>query len=119
MMTRCQLMGNAQISAYDPAAVLAMSQELKLTPEQIKDLEAIVASSQEQVKAKLTAEQLAALQPIASTPNTMAGFCQSMHTLTGKDMKGMMMCSMVPTPASAGAKAPQPSRMSCCPWMDQ
>ena len=29
MITRCQIMGSAQISAYDPAAVLAIRDELK------------------------------------------------------------------------------------------
>lgn len=117
MMTRCQIMGNAQISAYDPAAVLAMSHELKLTSEQIKDLEAIAAATQEQVKAKLTGEQLAVLQPIATTPGSMADFCQTMHTMSGKDMKGMMMCPMTPTSAPDGNKTSQKSNMSCCPWM--
>jgi hypothetical protein len=84
MITRCQIMGNAQISAYDPPAVLALRSELKLTDDQVKDLEAIVATAQEQVKTKLTAEQLASLQPIAATPSSMMQMCQSMHSMTGK-----------------------------------
>jgi hypothetical protein len=52
-------MGTAQISAYDPTAVLALRSELKLTDDQVKELETIVATAQEQVKAKLTPEQLA------------------------------------------------------------
>jgi len=101
MMTRCQIKGNAQISAYDPAAVLALRGELKLTDEQVKDLEAIAATTQEQVKSKLTAEQLASLEPIAATPSSMVQMCQSMHSMTGKNMMGMMMCPMM----SAGASS--------------
>ena len=67
MMTRCQMMGSAQINAHDPAAVLALRSELGLTDAQVKDLEAIAAIMQDQVKAKLTAEQLAILAPIANT----------------------------------------------------
>ena len=60
----------------------------------MKELEAIVATAQEQVKAKLTAEQLASLQPIDSTPSSMMQMCQSMHSMTGKNITGMMMCPM-------------------------
>jgi hypothetical protein len=58
MITRCQIIGTAEVSPYDPAAVLALRGELKLTDEQVKELEAIAATTQEQVRTKLTAEQL-------------------------------------------------------------
>jgi hypothetical protein len=98
MITRCQIMGTAQISAYDPAAVLALRSELKLTDDQVKELEAIVATAQEQVKTKLTPKQLASLQPIDATPSSMMQMCKSM---TGKNMTGMMMCPMMSTGASS------------------
>jgi hypothetical protein len=56
--------GNAQISAYDPAAVLALRGELKLTDDQVKNLEAIAATTQDQMKSRLIAEQLASLARI-------------------------------------------------------
>jgi hypothetical protein len=117
MVTRCQIMGNAQISAYDPPAVLALRSELKLTDDQVKDLEAIVATAQEQVKTKLTAEQLASLQPIAATPSSMMQMCQSMHSMTGKKMTGMMMCPMMPGSSSTAAKDQGHTGMMCCPMM--
>jgi hypothetical protein len=98
MITRCQIMGTAQVSAYDPAAVLALRSELKLTDDQVKELETIVATAQEQVKAKLTPEQLPSLQPIDATPSSMMRMCKSM---TGKNMTGMMMCPMMSTEASS------------------
>jgi hypothetical protein len=101
MITRCQIMGTAQISAYDPAAVLALRSELKLTDDQLKELETIVATAQKQVKAKLTAEQLASLQPIDATPSSMMQMGQSMHSMTGKNITGMMMCPMMSTGASS------------------
>ena len=113
MMTRCQILGNAQISAYDPAAVLALRGELKLTDDQVKELEAIVATTQEQVKTKLTAEQLASLQPIVATPSSMMQMCQSIHSMTGKDM----MCPMMSASSSTGAKGQGKTSMMCCPMM--
>lgn len=118
MMTRCQIMGNARISAYDPAAVLAVRHELKLTDEQVKALETIAAATQEQVKLKLSAEQLAALQPVSATPESMADCCKAMHDKTGKPMKGMMMCPMMPMSAPGDAKGSQDGGMSCCPMME-
>ena len=114
MITRCQIMGSAQISAYDPAAVLAIRDELKLTDEQVKELETIAATTQEQVKAKLTAEQLASVQPIAATPNSMMQMCQSIHSMTGKDM----MCPMMSASSSTGAKGQEHTGMMCCPMMN-
>ena len=117
MMTRCQIMGNAQISAYDPVAVLALRSELKLTDDQVKALEAIASTTQDQVKSKLTAEQLASLEPIAATPSSMVQMCQSMHSMTGKDMMGMMMCPMMSASSSTAAKDQGHTVMMCCPMM--
>ncbi|CAN5748986.1 hypothetical protein BH09VER1_BH09VER1_11830 [soil metagenome] len=123
MITRCQMMGTAQVSAYDPAAVLALRNDLKLTDDQVKQLEAISAATQEQVKAKLTEEQLAALKPIAATPASMMQMGQSMHSMTGKNMTGMMMmCPMMPAGASSSAAKGQgqsTNTMMMCPWMNQ
>jgi hypothetical protein len=116
MMTRCQILGNSQISAYDPAAVVALRAELKLTDDQVKELEAIAATTQEQVKSKLTAEQLASLEPIAATPSSMVQMCQSMHSMTGKNMMGMMMCPMM-SAASTEAKGQGKTGMMCCPMV--
>lgn len=117
MMTRCQILGNAQISAYDPAAVLALRAELKLTDDQVKELEAIAATTQDQVKSKLTAEQLASLEPIAATPGSMMQMCQSMHSMTGKNMMGMMMCPMVSAGAASTEEDEGQTGMMCCPMM--
>jgi hypothetical protein len=117
MIARCQIICTAQISAYDPAAVLALRSELKLTDDQVKELEAIAATTQEQVKTKLTAEQLTSLQPIAATPSNMVQMCQSMHSMTGKNMMGMMMCPMMSTQSSTGEKDHGQTGMMCCPMI--
>ena len=117
MIARCQIMGTAQVSAYDPVAVLALRDELKLTDDQVKELEAIATSTQEQVKAKLTAEQLSALEPIAATPSSMMQMCQSMHSMTGKDMMGMTTCPMMSASSSTATKDQGHNAMMCCPMM--
>ena len=117
MITRCHIMGTARVSAYDPAAVLALRDELKLTDDQVKELEAIATTTQEQVKTKLTAEQLTALEPIAATPSSMMQMGQSMHSMTGKNMMGMMMCPMMSASSSTAAKAQAHTGMMCCPMM--
>lgn len=117
MITRCQIMGTAQVSAYNPAAVLALRDELKLTDDQVNELEAIATTAQEQVKTKLTVEQLAILEPIAATPSSMMQICQSMHSMTGKGMMGMMMCPMMSTSSSTAAKGSGHTGMMCCPMM--
>ena len=117
MITRCQIMGAAQVSAYDPAAVLALRDELKSNDNQVKELETIAATTQEQVKTKLTAEQLASLQPIAATPSSMMQMCQSMQSMTGKKMTGMMMCPMMSASSSTAAKDQWHTGMMCCPMM--
>ena len=119
MITRCQIMGTAQISAYDPIAVLALRSELKLTDDQVKELEASVATAQEQVKTKLTPEQLASLQPIDTTPSSMMQMCQSMHSMTGKNMMGMMMCPMMPAGTSSTEAKDQGQTYMMCPWMSE
>lgn len=117
MITRCQMMGTVQVSAYDPAGILALRDELKLTDDQVKELEAIATTTQEQVKTKLTAEQLAALEPIAATPSSMMQMCQAMQAMTGKGMMGMMMCPMMSASSSTGAKGKGHAGMMCCPMM--
>ncbi|MGB7839770.1 MAG: hypothetical protein WBL40_16845 [Terrimicrobiaceae bacterium] len=117
MITRCHIMGTARVSAYDPAAVLTLRDQLKLTDDQVKELEAIATTTQEQVKTKLTAEQLTALEPIAATPSSMMQMGQSMHSMTGKNMMGMMMCPMMSASSSTAAKAQAHTGMICCPMM--
>jgi hypothetical protein len=77
MITRCQIMGTAQISAYDPTAVLALRSELKLTDDQVKELEAIVATAQEQAKTKLTPEQIASKELGKVPPSLQMALCPS------------------------------------------
>lgn len=128
MVMRCRMMSAAQISAYDPASVLAYQTGLNLSDDQVKQIQAIVDKAREQVKAVLTPDQVANLQPMAAGPQSMTQMCQHMQQMRRQrggqwDSGIMMMCPMMWTPPTqpAADNAPQQQRQrernpwSCCP----
>jgi hypothetical protein len=124
MMMRCRMMTAANVDAYDPASVLAYQTGLNLSTEQVKQIQAIADKAREQVKAVLTAEQIAKLQSMVSGPQNMTQMCQYMEQMRQKHggnwNSGMMMtCPMMWTPATqpADVNAPpqQQNSMMWCP----
>jgi len=124
MMMRCRMMTAAQISAYDPASVLAYQTGLNLSDDQVKQIQAIADKAREQVKAVLTPDQVANLQPMAAGPQSMTQMYQHMQQMRrqrgGQWDSGIMMMWTPPTQPAAD-NAPQQQRQRernpwlCCP----
>jgi len=71
MMLRQRMMVSVRINNADPAAMLAMTDTLKLTKEQSAKLEAIAADARKKALAVLTKEQKAALDTVATEPASL------------------------------------------------
>jgi len=119
MIMQCRMMSAVEVSAYDPAATLALGSELQLTADQVQKLQAIEKDSRQQVEALLTETQKQSLLAI-QTPTTMTKMCQEM-TMTPCMQQAMkdkgqpcqmcpmhaMMCPSAPeTPAASPAAEP-------------
>ena len=122
MMMRCRMMTAAQINAYDPASVLTYQTGLGLSDEQGKKGQAIADQAREQVKAVLTAEQIAKLQPMAAGPQNMMQMHQHMQQMAQQHgwqwNPGMLMCPRMGTPTTQPApgdaqRQPQNPMMWC------
>lgn len=100
MMMRCRMMMSMEVKADDPAALLALKDQLKLTDEQADRLKAIVAQAREQADKVLTDEQKKQLEPMAKTPDTMMEMhrqmMQKMQQAKGSAKPGMMQMPMCP-----------------------
>jgi len=124
MMMRCRMMTAAQVDAYDPASVLAYQLGLNLSDDQVKQVQAIAEKAREQVKAVLTPDQLARLQPMASGPQSMMQMDQQMRHMAQQHGKqwnaGTMMCPMywpnatAQPPAGSVPQQPQQYPMMGC-----
>ena len=87
MMMRCRMMMAAQTDPNDPAAILALKDELGLTAEQVAKLDTLAQQAREGAQAVLTEEQRAKLKELAGTPKTM----MEMHRQMMERMGGMQM----------------------------
>ncbi len=76
---RCQMMMNAEMSKEDPACLLAFTQELDLTPEQVQKLGQIVKQSRQDAGATLTPVQQKILAEVAGQPTSMTAMHAKMH----------------------------------------
>ena len=70
-MLRCQIMMRLEVTPDDPAAILALKDELGLTDEQVGQLDTILAEAREKANAVLTPEQQEKLEGLDDTPSTM------------------------------------------------
>jgi hypothetical protein len=64
MRMRHRMMMNERLSAKDPSCIVALREELKLTEEQLKKLEEIVAKARAEAEQVLTEEQRKALAEV-------------------------------------------------------
>jgi hypothetical protein len=71
LMLRQRVMLAARIDNADPAAMLAMSDSLKLTKDQTAKLEAIAADARKKALAVLTKEQKATLETVPAEPASL------------------------------------------------
>ena len=91
MMMRHQMMMHARVAPLDPAAVLAVQEQLDLSPKQIKKLETVYEKAQSDAKAVLTDKQRKELAPLEECPKTMMGMHRQMMMMHEKMMgKGKM-----------------------------
>ncbi|MGD0652912.1 MAG: hypothetical protein ABSA16_01080 [Thermoguttaceae bacterium] len=98
MKMRCRMMMNMEVTSNDPAALLGLKDQLKLSDEQTKSLQAIIAQARQQAEKTLTDEQKAKLQPLEKLPKTMMEMHQQLMEKMGQakgSMKGQMMCPMM------------------------
>ena len=100
MMTRCRMLMRARIDTNDPAGLLAIKDELKLTKEQASKLQAIADKAREEAKALLTNEQNKKLEALPKTPCNMmemhGKMMPMMQKMGGEKGKGSpMMCPMM------------------------
>ena len=78
MMMCCRMMMRAAIDPQDPAALLALKDDLGLTDEQTDKLQAIVQETRQQAAAVLTPAQKEKLKGLADAPGTMMDMCRRM-----------------------------------------
>jgi len=88
MKMRCGMMMNMEVTSHDPAALLALKDQLKLTEEQTKRLEAIVAQARQQAEQVLTDEQKTQVQPLEKLPTTMMEMHRQMMEKMGQAKAG-------------------------------
>ena len=101
MQQRCRMMMQTAINPGDPAAILAIKDDLKLTPEQVQKIQAIADEARKEAKGVLDEQQAKMLQAIPAKPETP----MAMHQQMMQKMKDM--------PAGQGSKMP----MMNCPMM--
>ena len=102
MMMRSSMMGVLEVDPYDPAAVLAMKNQLNLTADQQEKLAAIQKDAREKTRALLTEAQQNELKPLFDTPNTMPGMWRQWHSTMSNQ---------------SGVRNQSGAAMMMCPWM--
>ena len=94
----CGMMMKMEVTSQDPAALLALKDQLKLTEEQVKQLEAIVTQSRLQAGQLLTDQQKTQLEPLEKLPTTMVEMHRKMIEKMGPARNGMkrqFVCPMM------------------------
>jgi hypothetical protein len=69
MMKRCHIMVKARVESADPAAILALKNELELSEQQVKKLEKIAEKARDRAKALLTETQQKKLEELPDKPD--------------------------------------------------
>lgn len=90
MKMRCQMIMNTAVTPNDPAAILALKDQLKLTEAQTTQLEAINKEARDKAAAVLTAEQTKTLAAMPQKPQTMKDMHEQMMGHMQKMMGGKM-----------------------------
>lgn len=83
----CCMMMCMEVKADDPAAVLALKEELKLTPAQLEQLKKIAEQAREDAGKVLTAEQKKVLEPLAKKSCSMMKMHHDLMHKLGFKMK--------------------------------
>jgi len=80
---RNRQMQMAQFAIEEPIGLVALKDQLKLTPEQLKKIQDIVASARTQAKAVLTKEQVDMIDKMKDTPDSVIAFSAQMRSRMG------------------------------------
>ncbi|NIA08163.1 MAG: hypothetical protein GWP14_11115 [Actinobacteria bacterium] len=88
MMTRCRMLMRTRIETNDPAGLLAIKDELKLTKEQVGKLQTIADKARKEAKALLSDEQKKKLEAVPETPGNMMEMYGKMKPMIQKSMGG-------------------------------
>jgi hypothetical protein len=78
MKMRHQMMMNMEVTPQDPAALLALKDQLQLSDEQTSRLQAILTQARQQAGQVLTEQQTAQLRPLEKLPKTMMQMMEHM-----------------------------------------
>lgn len=115
MMRRCEMMMKTAIDPSDPAAILAIKGELKLTPRQVQRLQALADKARRKAKALLNERQVQAVEAIPAQPDTPMAMLEhmmgSMHggqPASGETPKMSCNCPMM-NMAGSHAATEQPA----------
>ena len=112
MQQRCRMMMQTSINPGDPAAILAIKDDLKLTPEQIQKIQTIGDDARKEAKSVLDEQQAKTLQSIPVNPETPMAMHQQMMKKMTADKRGgqmpMMSCPMMDM--TGGAATTQPAQ---------
>jgi hypothetical protein len=84
MKQHCDMIMNSELSKKDAACILALKQELKLTPEQVQQLEQILKESRQKAVAVLTPEQQKSALNDLAPPESMSAMHSTMHKSTAQ-----------------------------------
>jgi hypothetical protein len=78
----------AHFTLDEPIGLLALKEQLKLTPEQVKKLEDISVNARKEAKAALTKEQADTLEKMKDTPDSGAAMSAEMRSRMGSRRGG-------------------------------
>ncbi len=95
MMMRHRMMMDAVVGDYEPNGLVALKDELKLTPDQVSKLQAINQKAEDDAKAVLTADQVKQVDELKGTPNTVAGMHKEMAGKWAEGGQRAMSCPMM------------------------
>ncbi len=90
IMMRCQMFMNMAVNPSDPNALLALNDQLQLTPAQTTELAAIQTEARDKAAAVLNAEQKKTLDAMPQSSQTM----KDMHEQMMAQMQKMMGAKM-------------------------
>jgi len=121
MMTRCKVIMSAKLDAGDPAVVLALKDDLKLSVEQTAKIEAVAAKAKLDTLAALTEEQKERLGALSSTPDTMISMCREMMQKMAqqKGAQAGMTCPMCQMMQQMSGQPQGEQGAMTCPLMKQ
>lgn len=119
MKLKARMMMNMEVQPTDPAALLAVGKQLRLSKRQTEKLQNILETARAEAKDLLKPDQQEKLEGVGELPATHKGMHKKMkkkmkakmETEGGSSEKGMMMCPMMRAEKAEKAKSDKKSEM--------